>query len=86
MPVLASCAASSRPNYSRPRASSRRAQNGSTASSHLSVPVYEQELWTSGQRQANPLHEISYRACFKPQLPAYFIERLTREGDAVYDP
>lgn len=52
----------------------------------LAVPVYEKELWTSGQRQANSLHEISYRACFKPQLPAYFIERLTQEGDLVYDP
>jgi DNA modification methylase len=52
----------------------------------LNVPVYETELWTSRQRQANSIHEISYRACFKPQLPAYFIERLTREGDVVYDP
>jgi len=50
------------------------------------VPVYQQELWTSKQRQANPLHEVSYRACFKPQLPAYFIERLTHKGDVVYDP
>ncbi len=53
---------------------------------NVSVPVYEQEFWTSKQRQANPLHEISYRACFKPQLPAYFIERLTKAGDTVYDP
>jgi hypothetical protein len=53
---------------------------------NLSVLVYEDEFWTSKQRQANPLHEISYRACFKPQLPAYFIERLTKEGDVVYDP
>jgi hypothetical protein len=52
----------------------------------LNVPVYETELWTSRQRQANSIHEISYRACFKPQLPAYFIERLTGEGDVVYDP
>jgi len=44
------------------------------------------EYWTSGQRQANALHEISYRACFKPQLPAFFISRLTEPGDAVYDP
>jgi len=51
-----------------------------------SILVYEDELWTSKQRQANPIHEISYRACFKPQLPAYFIERLTKEGDVVYDP
>ncbi len=50
------------------------------------VPVYEEELWTSRQRQACSIHEVSYRACFKPQLPAYFIERLTDEGDVVYDP
>jgi len=50
------------------------------------VPVYEQELWTSKQRQASSIHEVSYRACFKPQLPAYFIERLSAEGDVVYDP
>ena len=52
----------------------------------LNVPVYEAELWTSRQRQASSIHEVSYRACFKPQLPAYFIERLTQEGDLVYDP
>lgn len=51
-----------------------------------SVPVYEQELWTSRQRQASSIHEVSYRACFKPQLPAYFISRLTAPGDLVYDP
>ena len=44
------------------------------------------EFWTSGQRQAHSLHEVSYRACFKPQLPEFFIERLTAPGDAVYDP
>ena len=44
------------------------------------------EYWTSGQRQAHSLHEISYRACFKPQLPGFFISRLTQPGDAVYDP
>ncbi|HVY17331.1 MAG TPA: DNA methyltransferase [Rhodopila sp.] len=44
------------------------------------------EFWTSGQRRGHSLHEISYRACFKPQLPGFFIERLTRPGDRVYDP
>jgi hypothetical protein len=44
------------------------------------------EYWTSGQRQGHNLHEISYRACFKPQLPEFFIKRLTRPGDTVYDP
>ena len=61
-------------------------ESGREGRTPLNVPVYEAELWTSRQRQANPIHEISYRACFKPQLPAYFIERLTREGDLVYDP
>ena len=44
------------------------------------------EFWTSRQRQSNNLHEISYRACFKAELPRFFIERLTRPGDLVYDP
>ncbi len=50
------------------------------------VPVYCGEFWTAKQRQASRLHEISYRACFKPQLPAFFIERLSKRGDTVYDP
>ncbi|HOC06866.1 MAG TPA: site-specific DNA-methyltransferase, partial [Bacillota bacterium] len=33
------------------------------------VPRFSNEFWTSRQRQASSLHEISYRACFKPQLP-----------------
>lgn len=44
------------------------------------------EFWTARQRQAHRLHEVSYRACFKPQLPAFFIDRLTKPGDVVYDP
>lgn len=44
------------------------------------------EFWTSGQRQAHSIHEVSYRACFKPQLPEFFIKRLTKPGEAVYDP
>ena len=44
------------------------------------------EFWTSGQRQASALHEVSYRACFKPQLPRYFISRFTSGRDVVYDP
>src|SRR6266849_9032813 len=50
------------------------------------VPVFVNEFWTSKQRAASSLHEISYRACFKPQLPRFFIERLTEPGDVVYDP
>lgn len=52
----------------------------------VSVPTYVNEFWTSVQRAASSLHEVSYRACFKPQLPRFFIERLTRPGDKVYDP
>ncbi len=50
------------------------------------IPVCVNEFWTSRQRAAHSLHEVSYRACFKPQLPRFFIERLTGPGDAVYDP
>ncbi len=52
----------------------------------LSVPTFVNEFWTARQRQAHSLHEISYRACFKPQLPRFFIERLTQPGERVYDP
>ncbi len=50
------------------------------------VRRYLNEFWTSRQRQASSLHEISYRACFKPQLPRFFIQLLTEERDWVYDP
>src|SRR6266508_2010844 len=50
------------------------------------LPVFVNEFWTSKQRAASNLHEISYRACFKLQLPRFFIERLTEPGDIVYDP
>jgi hypothetical protein len=50
------------------------------------IPYYINEFWTAGQRQAHSIHELSYRACFKPQLPEFFISRLTSRGDAVYDP
>jgi DNA modification methylase len=49
------------------------------------VPVFINEFWTSKQRQAHSLHEVSYRACFKPQLPRFFIEKFTQKGDTVYD-
>jgi hypothetical protein len=52
----------------------------------FAVPTFVNEFWTSRQRAASRLHEISYRACFKPQLPRFFIERLTGTGDRVYDP
>jgi hypothetical protein len=50
------------------------------------MPYLINEFWTAGQRQAHSLHEVSYRACFKPQLPEFFIGRLTVSGEAVLDP
>ena len=78
MPVTAQSVAPNRIARSSQPAPSRRQQPRTLPHlGNVAVPVYEQEFWTSKQRQANPLHEVSYRACFKPQLPAYFIERLS---------
>jgi hypothetical protein len=52
----------------------------------IAVSTSTNEFWTAKQRAAHSLHEISYRACFKPQLPRFFIDRLTAPGDIVYDP
>ncbi|MPZ16630.1 MAG: site-specific DNA-methyltransferase [Luteitalea sp.] len=52
----------------------------------IQIDAFLNEFWTARQRAAHSLHEVSYRACFKPQLPRFFIERLTQQGDAVYDP
>lgn len=49
-------------------------------------PKFINEFWTSKQRQANSIHEIAYRACFKPQLPNFFINILTKPKDIIYDP
>jgi len=57
-----------------------------SAGQHQEVATFVNEFWTARQRQASSLHEVSYRACFKPQLPRFFIERLTQPGDVVYDP
>lgn len=50
------------------------------------IPYYVNEFWTAGQRRSHSIHEISYRACFKAQLPEFFISRLTRVGARVFDP
>jgi len=55
-------------------------------SEHDGIPYFINEFWTAKQRAANRIHEISYRACFKPQLPRFFIAHLTDVGDVVYDP
>jgi hypothetical protein len=56
-----------------------------TAGGHC-IPKYVNEFWTAKQRQASSLQEISYRACFKPQLPRFFINLLSKKNDLVYDP
>jgi hypothetical protein len=60
-----------------------------TQVSHLGeskVSVYGNEFWTAKQRAGHSLHEISYRACYKPQLPEFFIQRFCEPGGIVYDP
>jgi DNA modification methylase len=54
--------------------------------SDVNVTRFINEFWTSKQRKGSSIHEISYRACFKPQLAKFFIDLFTRKGDIVYDP
>lgn len=55
-------------------------------SHNITINKYINEFWTSKQRQGSSIHEVSYRACFKPQLPKFFINLFTKENDIVYDP
>lgn len=50
------------------------------------VRYFVNAFWTAGQRRGHSIHEISYRACFKSQLPGFFIARLTAAGERVFDP
>jgi hypothetical protein len=59
---------------------------GHSKSRPIVVETFVNEFWTSKQRAAHSLHEVSYRACFKPQLPRFFIDRFTAPGEVVYDP
>lgn len=60
--------------------------NASFPELNIELETFTNEFWTARQRAANSIHEISYRACFKPQLPNFFISRLTSPGDTVFDP
>lgn len=64
----------------------RRWLTPATSHAGVEIPTFVNEFWTARQRAASNLHEISYRACFKPQLPRFFIARLTQPGEVVYDP
>jgi hypothetical protein len=68
------------------RQANRRRYDGCSGGTAIPVETFVNEFWTSRQRAAHSLHEVSYRACFKPQLPRFFIERLSRPGSVVYDP
>jgi hypothetical protein len=57
-----------------------------TPDDRVRVPTFVNEFWTSRQRVAHSLHEISYRACFKPQLPRFFVDAFTDPGEHVLDP
>ncbi|MDE0520906.1 MAG: DNA methyltransferase [Boseongicola sp.] len=59
---------------------------GTVAETVDGVPYLTNEFWSAGQRQAHSIHEVSYRACFKAQLPEFFIARLTKPDDIVFDP
>lgn len=60
--------------------------NASTILYKNNIKYIVNEFWTAKQRQGNKIHEISYRACFKSQLPEFFINYLTNKGDIIYDP
>jgi len=63
-----------------------RTQVGSVDILGEKFPTFSNEFWTSRQRQGSSLHEISYRACFKPQLPGFFMDLLAGPGSVVLDP
>ncbi len=65
---------------------SRSLRKDTIESGNRRIARYVGEFWTSKQRQSSSLHEISYRACFKAQLPRFFIDLLTSPGNIVYDP
>lgn len=50
------------------------------------LTYFVNEYWTQRQRRGHSLHEVSYRACFKAELPEFFIHRLTEPGEWVHDP
>ena len=52
----------------------------------MRIPRYTREFWSSGQRRSSSLHEVSYRACFKAQLPKFFVSNYSDPGETVYDP
>lgn len=54
-------------------------------SHYLKLPYYRGKFWSDAGSTPN-IHQLSYRACFKPALVSYLIERFSSPGDIVYDP
>ena len=52
----------------------------------IHLPTHTDEFWTAKQRAGHSIHEVSYRACYKPQLPAYFIRKFCKSESVIYDP
>ncbi len=51
------------------------------------IRVDEGVYWIQKQRQGHSLHYVvPYQACFAPQIPQFFIEHFSDEGDVVLDP
>ena len=51
------------------------------------ILVERGQFWIQKQRQGHSMHYIvPYQACFAPQIPKFFIERYSKEGDIVLDP
>src|SRR3989344_6685765 len=51
------------------------------------VKVERGQFWIQKQRQGHSLHYVvPYQACFAPQIPKFFIEEYSKEGDIVLDP
>ena len=50
------------------------------------IPYFVNGFWTAEKRRGNAIHEVSYRACFKAELPEFLIERLSAPGEVVFDP
>ncbi len=50
------------------------------------IKRYTGEFWTSRQRKGNSIHEISYRACYKAELPGFFIKRMATRHSMLFDP
>ena len=51
------------------------------------LPIESGRFWIQKQRQGHSLHYVvPYQACFAPQIPKFFIQKYSKEGDIVLDP